>query len=775
MPEPQRRLILSNGESYARDIDKPGHSRPTERPRPYEQARELVKRDLTETLTQFGAMSARKKYDDEAVFCLRIHPDFIAKSYDPQGIFGLVRDLENVGSRKYKIPAAQVAPTQRIKRALENHIAEVTGRAVFVRSNDAGFRRLLRALDQAEGTLSNAFKHEIQSVERFNTLQADEQLEGFPANWRQGRVELVLHPTLQSEEVQYNFLLQLFRGHNLNWGTTKVVPYTAGPVFISCHLTKAALSELAGANPLRTAHPLIFRRLEDLRGVPGFAAPPPPQVKTRSAIKIGMFDGGVAANLPHLRDYVEQDEALAIKTKPNAMGLAHGTAVAGAILYGALNDKDPKQPLPTPNVSVVSVRCLPLLNPKDPDLYDAIDVIEAAVPVRTDVGFWGISLGPRGPYCEDTISRFTYALDLLAFTYKVGFSIAAGNDGEAGEDLDRIQAPADMVNGLGVGAYTVRDGRVVHAPYSCRGAGRECAKIKPDLSAFGGCSLTPFHLLSTNGGEKVLSYGTSFAAPLVAALGGQTSGTMERGTALLARALLLHRAKHPDGDPDYLLGHGLLPDSLDEVLRCGNKEVTIIFQGAISPKKTKKLRLLLPPDILTEGKVAVTWTVACLPPVDPNHPADYTCLCVEDVFYPNSNVFSLSKKLPNGKIKSKKLNTKRDAAEIQTLLSQGWRKSNFPSTDSGNEYLTEEERRAQCKWEPIVRRTKIKQAGSLDDPFLTIHATPRHAATEHLDYAVIVTISAPKYSGDLYDAVIRRFTNLQPVRLRSETQLRVQI
>ena len=77
-------------------------------------------------------------------------------------------------------------------------------------------------------------------------------------------------------------------------------------------------------------------------------------------------------------------------------------------------------------------------------------------------------------------------LDVLAHSHKVTFCVAAGNNGEvAGEE--RIQAPSDMVHGLGVGAFTLDGMLPKHAPYSCRGPGRECAKVKPDVAALGGC------------------------------------------------------------------------------------------------------------------------------------------------------------------------------------------------------------------------------------------------------------------------------------------------
>jgi hypothetical protein len=737
-----------------------------------------VKAEVSSALERFAALPVRYRLKDEAVLCLRLHPDMLAKSYDPQAIFAHVPELTNVGSRNYRVATAHVAQTKRIKKRLEQHLRETTGRLVFVRSNDAGFRRLLRVLDQPEHDLGETFCREVRSIEKFDLLSPVEQLAAFERAWRdweEGRVEIVLHPSHYSESEQTHFLKELFREQGVAWGRPNVAFYENGPLFISCHLTRAALQAVSGANPLRTAHPLELKGFEPLRSVSTFPTPPPPVVTTRLTIKVGMFDGGVDVRHPLLRGHVEEDQSLSIKTKTAPDAVAHGTAVAGALLYGSLNGYNVSQPLPAPAVSVVSFRVLPTSDPADVDLYESINVIEAAVPSRKDIRVFNISFGPRGPIADDMISRFTYALDLLAMTHKVTFCVAVGNDGEVGGELSRIQAPSDLVNGLGVGAYAERKAGKVHAPYSCRGPGRECGKLKPDVVAFGGCDQTPIHLIAVTPGVKALSAGTSFATPIAASLCGQAAESFDRSTALLGRALLIHTAEHPDGEPDVLFGHGVVADALDEIVRCDDKEVTVVFQGDIPPKKTVRLPIMLPPNLVTDGKVRIKWTIAALPPVAPNHPADYTAMCIEDTFYPNNQIHTYSPRVVSSADRPRRLHTHADVAEIAALLARGWKKSAMPVSESANQYPTEGERRDQYKWEPIVRREKTKLASSLHEPVLVLHAIPRHGVSNRLDYVALVTISAPRFHGDLYDAVVRRFHALQPVRLRTEAELRVRI
>lgn len=767
-----RRVILSNGEQYVTSITKKHGFGETTPPRPYEEARLMVKEQINLALTRVLALPREKKLTDESILCLRLHPDVTAKTYNPEEIFKLIPQLENVGSRNYKANPANVARTKKMRDLIERSIEETTGRMVFVRGSDAGYQKLLRTLDQSENALSKKFVHEIQRIERFDTLRPTEQIDGFERGWNEGRVEIVFHPTKISKDEQLNFIQTLFGNTESDVLRPRFAYYEGGPMFVSCYINKTVLSALAGSNPLRTVHPMRFDGFADVRSEPLFKAPAPSIVNTRSTIKVGMFDGGINPLHPHLIGHVEEDTNLSIKTPADPRGVAHGTAVAGVLLHGPLNQFEAGDVLPQPKVSVVSIRTLPTSNRSDIDLYESIDVIEKTVPARPDIKCYNISFGPRGPILDDRISRFTFVLDDLAHKHKVTFCVAVGNDGEGGPVMNRIQTPADLVNGLGVGAYTHDDQGIVHAGYSCQGPGRECGKIKPDLVAYGGCANRPIHLLSGDAGIKAISAGTSFASPTIASLGAQCADGFERGTPLLSRVILLHSASHPKKVPDHFLGHGAVSSSIDDLLHCEASSVTILFEGYIPPAKYVKLPLLLPPNIITNGLIDLKWTVTALPQVNVNHPADYTSMCIEDTFYPNSQVYSY--KSPGDKRTIKLLHETDDAHQIKDLLSKGWVKSSMPHSDTPK-VSTEEELRADYKWDTSVKRTKRKNAKGLHEPFLVLHAISRHGNPQKLQYAAAVTITAKAFLGNLYESIIRNYAALRPVRIRTNAELRVKI
>lgn len=774
MPTDNRRLILANGERLVGKVEKKGTSRPSPLPRSYDEARELVIRQTGEMLRSAANISENRRYPDELFVCFRLHPDMLAKTYEPDSIFVQIPDLKKVGSRNWRPNLDEVAQTEKVKKQKGNASGvQGIGRLLFVKGNEEGYERLIHTLNRSTHVLPAVFQSDIRKIERIDFLSPEEQLQGFEDDWMSGRVEMVLHPSLEGAERQISFFNELFDEINIAKDRARSVFYGDGPGFISALATKESLLKLRGCNPLRTAHPIIFNGVTDLRTLPNIKAPPPPAPSTtRSTIKIGLFDGGIDPNCPHLKGFAEEDAALAIKSKSHPAYTSHGTAVAGAVLYGSLDQYDPSKALPAPPVSVVSIRVFPPTKAGDHELYECIDVIENAVPSRPDISVYNLSFGPRGPILDDSISRFTYALDQLAIQHRVLFFVAVGNDGEDPK-LHRIQVPSDVVHGIGVGAYTIRRNGQMRAPYSCKGPGREGAKIKPDFAAFGGCEVSLFHLLSINPGMKITEMGTSYASPVASRLGALTNGLFDRATPLLTRALLTHCAIHPDGKPDHEIGHGFIPDSVEDILNCSSTAVTIAYQGDVLPKNYYQLQIPLPTGLNIPGLIQITWTIAAMCPVEFDHPGDYTACCIEDTFYPNSQIFTFTPK--NKKGSPRHLHIVDDRAEI-AALGGSWKKSDFPLSRSGNKYPTEHEMRDQeYKWDTIVRRSISARAASLHQPFIVLHAIGRHSVVNRFPYAAVVTISAPKFTADLHNEIVRKYPVLQPIRVKTQAEIRIQI
>jgi hypothetical protein len=115
-----------------------------------------------------------------------------------------------------------------------------------------------------------------------------------------------------------------------------------------------------------------------------------------------------------------------------------------------------------------------------------------------------------------------------------------------------------------------------------------------------------------------------------------------------------------------------------------------------------------------------------------------------------------------------------DAAVVAELSVQGWKQAPDPVTDS-NTTLDEHGRRAAGKWETIVRGSAVKRRGGVLTPALTVAIIgrgPWDVDDPKLQavYAAVLTVSAPKFAGNLYDAVTAQFDKLRPLSLQSRVE-----
>lgn len=748
--------LLGQGERLIEPITPGQRSAKKSFPRTYEEARELIKNQLKDLRYEIDNIPQQKRVE-QIIFTVRLNHNFLAKSYIPNTFF-YQTGMENIGSRRWIYKESNKEKPQLSKLH-------------FVRAEISNLAILEEKLNTQESRLSEAFKQDIQKIEKLSLLSPEEAIQGFNDDWQTGKVEIVLHPLKDSSEEAVRKLKDILLANGVKEKSILIRHYPGGPTFISANITRKALQEIGDFNPLRTVHPLKINFFPELRKIGSFPIiPTPPVGKTISTIKVGIFDGGIDATNPYLANYVKENSL--IKTKPHPTYITHGTAVAGVVLYGPLNNYDNNTVLPNPLVCVESFRVLPTSDPADIELYEAIDIVEEVVPARNDINVYNFSFGPSGPILDDEVSRFTYVLDELAWNYRKLFVVAVGNDGNLPAPFNRIQSPSDIVNGLGVGAYTYdQNNNIIRAPYSCVGAGREGCKVKPDLVAFGGDDNRPIHLISAiNHQEKLLSMGTSFSAPVIASKAAEILGRCDKFSPLVARALLIHSAVHPSSI-DLELGYGVINQTVDEILNCSPNKVTIIYASSLSPASYVKLPIPFPKNINYNGRVKISWSIAVLSNVNPLHVEDYTNSAIEDTFYPHDQKYRFTKKNNPNKIKDIVI----DADEIRLLLADGYSKSLLPVSKSVDTLKTEQTRRKELKWDTVVKKWDSLNASSLKNPFLVLHGLGRNGSNDRIDYAVVLTISVPGYKGKLYEDILTEYPVLEPIRIRSINEIMITI
>ena len=758
-----KRPILAKVEEYI-TIYKEHNGFPTKDNRPsFDVARNRLRGEIDSIIEKIDETNQEYLMED-IVLTMKIDIDYSAKTYHPSSLIAKI-NAEDIGSKKWT-KKEKVKDKEKIK----------IGKEIFIKINKNNLQEFARNL-QSENYFNKIQKDNIRSIEELYFDDHEELIRNFKQNWNQGQVEFVLHPFgNKSNNVKEEFfkLLQKYGG-DIN--KVKFKQYDSGITFVSAILNKKILKEIIKFNPIRTVHPIEFRQLPTIRSLGyQFQLPKPPKEKATSSISLGIFDGGINDNNPYFSGFVEEYNLVTTQKEENSV--SHGSGVAGAALWGNLAKYNSNDILPIPKINVKSFRVLPLNDSMDIDLYEAIDLIEEEVPKHQDIKVYNLSFGPYGPIEDDCISRFTYALDRLSKDGDKLFVVAVGNDGELPDELGRIQSPADGVNCLGVGAYTKNYiDELERAPYSCYGDGREGCKVKPDLLDFGGTNNNPFQLISSDGKSINASAGTSFASPLVAAKAAEIEGRLEGANSLLARALLVHTAKHPDNRADKYMGHGIANPDVDDILSCANSEVTTIYQAKIMPKNSIKLELPYVTGLNYNGKVRVTWTIALATEIEPQNTEDYTTTCIEDTFYPNINKFTLSKRI-NGKRGTRTINIEKQREEFERLIQEGWDKENTPVAYSNfdNKYKPESERKKNFKWDTIIKRTTEIKYMNLSKPYIVLHAMDRGKGTDnYVKYAVVATLDYEDCKEDVYDLTLREYNKLEISEIKNLNEILIRI
>lgn len=755
-----RKPILYKGEIYSQPVTKNSGGGSVKYPITFEEAKNRIQSDITRVQDVIRELPKNTILPNEVVVCMRMHPSFSAKSYYPDSLFDGKSErfgLQEVGSRIYNN---------------ENEAEpEEKGKLFFVRGTESALNQFSKYLDSHPNRLTKKFTEDVRKISSIDLLSENEQILGIPDDWEAGRLEAVLHPFEIDHEIALQHFLDILASSGADIDKIKYKQYDEGVTFISLYGDREIVKAISGYNPLRTLHPLVARDFSAIeRGTPMQGSPIAPKFVKKPSIVVGVIDGGYISGNPALDPYVEAEDAVAGSPMPQYQ--QHGTQVTSAVLYGALNQYKNTDTLPEPTVSVKNFRVLSS-STSDPDLYEVIDAIEKIVPENEHIKIYNLSLGPRGQILDDHISRFTFACDLLIQQHNILFCTAVGNDGDL-EGYNRIQAPADMVNGLAVGAYSKINTEITRAPYSCIGPGREGNKLKPDLSAFGGCSQNPIHLMGENQNFRILTAGTSFSSPLVSAasanLVGYSNNTIN---SFIARTLLVHGASENTDNHSFELGHGVLPDNIEQLVTCPNSSYTIIYNGEIEPGKFIELPIPWTEEI-QKGKVSFRWTVATQTNVDPQSPDDYSTSSIVTSFYPNKLKF----KFKNGNT-SKTLDLSKNPEQELELLKEGWtRDSPFPVSESGQTpYQVENDLRADFKWDSLDTRRKNKNADHVFNPMFHLHALERgkRYKSEKVKYSLVLTVSATKAEVDLYSKVRAKYTALLPIKLDIENRISVSV
>ena len=729
----KRNFLVGRGERLVEDVLGIRGGGRKEHPYTFSETRTRLAPMLDQVVLGIDQLPSGACPDDRAVAAVTLNPEYIAKSYFPDGLFESL-GLEPVGSRPRRITPE--------KRSNDRPPEESITTELFVMGPRSAFRAWRARLPDWRENSPSA--RQLTTIEQVAAPTPRDKIKGSLPEFGGTQFEVVLHtdPELGEDRVVRRFREYLA---NLEVDQTLNQRFRAhGLCFVALDAPAELAEEIAVFTAVRALRQMPTLRMmrPTLRTsrVPMPAVRLPAREPMDPTIQVAIFDGGIPNSHP-LSTWANSIDAAGVGA--TATGLQqHGVAVTSAFLFGHV---DPTKPISQPYAPVDHYRVLDT-TPRE-DRYTLFDVLGRidSILVNKHYDFVNLSIGPRLPIEDDEVHAWTAVLDDRLSHGTTLATIAVGNDGEgdAAAGLNRIQVPADCVNGLSVGACDSPETPWQRCTYSSVGPGRSPGLVKPDVVEFGGCLQRPFIVL---GEQSTLTLnateGTSFSAPSVLRLAtGVRAHFGATLSALAIRALLIHTTE-PSHHTCEDVGRGRIARSIQDIVLCDDDTVRVVYQGKISP--TRYIRAPIPvPSATMPGIVQITATLCYATEVDPHHPGNYTRAGLEAAFRPHDE-------------------RRRTSTQIHPNT-----KSFFGKAQKG--MMEDSLRRDAWKWENSLHGQVAFHGRSLRNPAFDIHYNARRdghdfAPDTELTYALVVSVQAKKLA-DLYDTVVRRYeTQIEPLR-----------
>ncbi len=746
------RPTLGGGENYRQQVKKERSGREREPFRSLGDTREELGPQLSRLSSIVREMPADQR-GDRVIVEATLFSDYIANSHYPAQVLN-AGDLRFVGTRAR--PSAETGePTKSLLLAATPESMSMVSNALFEGSRETGTQRQLRKIESF-GIAGSRI------VERVNIDAALRDGDGRIA------VDAVLHPPVDRSGRRTPAAARTVVGRFGEWvGRSRgsmlgdYIRVLGGLFFVPILIPDDECDEVSKFNGLRTLRELTgvssgpdgpeYRELME-----GIDPTPPSSKQPTTGVRICVFDGPVEHDHPYLDGFVTVDDRAGVGTVGAPLA-DHGTAVASAALYGPL-ERAAQLPMPPAAVDHVVIRP----KPDDPvHMPWAINQITQYVREHKP-RIVNISVAPAHEVDDDDEPHdWTITLDQLAHELDVLFLVAVGNSRPA----RRIFVPADMVNGLAVGACDQRSPLApwARAEYSHVGPGRAGARIRPSGVMFGGTNATPF--MAAKPGEKTVGkLGTSFSAPTVArALAGLSAELGERSSATTLRAFAVHFSEpHDDAHSDEV-GHGRFPEDFGPHLECPENEVTVLYRDVLARDEVVSVPVPAPL-VLAPGTYSLRWTLAYASPVSPEDAFEYTQAGIELSFRPHA--LKTTMREPSTR-RTKTVHLEKDAALIRELQKAGWELRGSPSTKPLAPERHERERRNDGgKWESVVRGGLNMRASSIYRPQIWLDYLSRDggdisrgSGIPDLPFSLIVSIAGPP-GCNIYDDVRSELTLL---------------
>lgn len=250
--------------------------------------------------------------------------------------------------------------------------------------------------------------------------------------------------------------------------------------------------------------------------------------------------------------------------------------------------------------------------------FSILRAINEIISSNKDIKVWNLSLGAPVEVNPNFISPEAAILDKIQYENDIIFIIAGTNKNSMNKTVEAIGAPADSINSLVVNSVDFEN---KPAKYSRKGPVLSFF-TKPDVSYYGGDGNKKIRVC-TSMGEAFVA-GTSFAAPWISRKMSYLIDVLGLSREV-AKALIINSATgwHPQKISSSLIGHGVVPQKIDDILKSPNDEIRFILSGVSEKYDTYNYNLPVPIDKEKHPFIAKA-TMCYFPYCSRNQGVDYT-------------------------------------------------------------------------------------------------------------------------------------------------------
>lgn len=244
--------------------------------------------------------------------------------------------------------------------------------------------------------------------------------------------------------------------------------------------------------------------------------------------------------------------------------------------------------------------------------------INEIISSNKDIKVWNLSLGSTLEINPNFISPEAAILDRIQYENDVIFVIAGTNKNATEKGPKAIGAPADSINSLVVNAVDFDNHP---ASYTRKGPVLSFF-TKPDISYYGG-TRKKYMRVCTPTGEAFVQ-GTSFAAPWIARKMSYLIDILGLSREV-AKALIINSATgwNKQEIETSLIGHGIVPIKINDVVRCQDDEIQFILSGVSEKYDTYNYNIPVPINKDKHPFIAKA-TLCYFPCCSRNQGVDYT-------------------------------------------------------------------------------------------------------------------------------------------------------